>query len=599
MRSASIRRASLVWAAVATWAGCSSEGASSCPSGQTICGDLCYDTQVDESHCGACGAACGTGEECHDGVCTATSPPTCDEPLSPCGDGCVDLQTDLEHCGSCDVACEMGQSCVEASCVPICSPETQACGDACVDVQTDPLHCGGCDVACLGTSDCHEASCQLLCDGRPCAGGTHLFSTAFGNDLGNFLFAIDQGADGSIAIGGSFAGTYDLGGGPTGGASEDSAVIATLNPDGSFAWGAGYGDTDAATQAVAIGADGGVVAVGRFTGTIDFGDGQHASAGDTDAFLVAFDAAGTLLFSRTFGDAGSEVFADVDVDEGTQDIVVSGYFTDTIDLGNGSRTSAGGYDLLVARFDAMGNAIWDVTAGDVDSQLSTAISSLPDGGVVAGSYFYGTMDLGGGPLVAVDNAGAYVVRLDAAGNHVWSNSYDDVGFQNVRDVAVDANDDVFIVGAFETGIDLGGTPLTSAGLRDVFVAKLAGATGAHVWSERFGGAAMDIPYGMGVIPGGDIALGGHFQETIDFGGGAKMAEGADDYDVFVARLAGDGAHVWSADYGGASHEFTFAFSVGAEGRIVAVGRLDGTADFGGGPITTAGQVDGWLAAFAP
>ena len=254
---------------------------------------------------------------------------------------------------------------------------------------------------------------------------------------------------------------------------------------------------------------------------------------------------------------------------------------------------------MIARFDALGNPIWDVTAGDDASQLSSAIVIAPDGGVIVTGYFYGTMDLGGAPLVAADDAAAYVARLDAGGAHVWSRSYDDVGFQNVGDAAVDADGDVVLVGAFENAIDLGGSTLTSVGLRDVFVAKLAGPTGSHLWSQRFGGPAMDIPYALGVVEGADIVLGGHFQESIDFGGGPKLADGGDDYDIFVARLTGDGAHVWSTDHGGVSHEFTFALSVGVEGRVVGVGRLDGSVDFGGGPITSAGQVDGWLAAFAP
>ena len=294
MIRSSIRRASLLWAALTAWAGCSTDGATTCPSGESLCGDLCYDTQVAPSHCGACGQVCGAEETCEAGVCTPTDVSTCDEPLEPCGDACVDLQTDAKHCGACDVACDGDQLCVDATCASSCPPDAMACRSICVDVQTNPLHCGACDVACAGATVCHDSACALLCDGRPCSPGEHLFSAAYGNELGNFLLAVAQGPDGSIAIGGSFAGTYDLGGGPTGGASEDSAVIAKLNTDGSFAWGAGYGETDASTQGIAIGPDGQVVAVGRFTGIIDFGDGPLVSAGDADAFLVVFDADGTV-----------------------------------------------------------------------------------------------------------------------------------------------------------------------------------------------------------------------------------------------------------------------------------------------------------------
>jgi hypothetical protein len=45
-----------------------SGGGPTCSNGETACGDLCTDTQVDSNNCGACGIACPT-EVCVDGFC--------------------------------------------------------------------------------------------------------------------------------------------------------------------------------------------------------------------------------------------------------------------------------------------------------------------------------------------------------------------------------------------------------------------------------------------------------------------------------------------------------------------------------------------------
>lgn len=51
-------------------AGITAEGLA-CPSGTTMCGARCVDTQRESANCGACGNACGTGTLCVSGTCRA------------------------------------------------------------------------------------------------------------------------------------------------------------------------------------------------------------------------------------------------------------------------------------------------------------------------------------------------------------------------------------------------------------------------------------------------------------------------------------------------------------------------------------------------
>jgi hypothetical protein len=69
----------VVWGALATAliAGCSKEdgddddGADSCPTGQTACGDSCVDLDSSSEHCGRCDNPCGADEVCRLGSCVA------------------------------------------------------------------------------------------------------------------------------------------------------------------------------------------------------------------------------------------------------------------------------------------------------------------------------------------------------------------------------------------------------------------------------------------------------------------------------------------------------------------------------------------------
>ena len=49
--------------------GCQAGGCFPCPKGQTACKGHCYDLQTSFSDCGACGRACGLGQQCVSGAC--------------------------------------------------------------------------------------------------------------------------------------------------------------------------------------------------------------------------------------------------------------------------------------------------------------------------------------------------------------------------------------------------------------------------------------------------------------------------------------------------------------------------------------------------
>ncbi len=132
----------------------------SCPDGQTVCDDFCYDLDTSPRHCGDCDVACSEGELCSAGTC-ATS---CGAGLTECDGTCRDLSTDRAHCGGCGVPCAAGEICDGGACVPSCGGGTPTlCGDSCVNTDTNPEHCGGCDDPCAVGSVCSHGDCVATC----------------------------------------------------------------------------------------------------------------------------------------------------------------------------------------------------------------------------------------------------------------------------------------------------------------------------------------------------------------------------------------------------------------------------------------------------
>jgi hypothetical protein len=118
---------------------------------------------------------------------------------------------------------------------------------------------------------------------------------------------------------------------------------------------------------------------------------------------------------------------------------------------------------------------------------------------------------------------------------------------------------------------------------------------AHSWSQRFGGASTDGGQSVAVDGSGHVIVTGFFQGTADFGGGGLTSAGGQD--VFLARYTPAGAHVWSRRFGATSTDRGHAVAVDDDGNITITGCIQGTVDFGGGGITGGGNNDAFIACF--
>jgi hypothetical protein len=150
-----------------------------------------------------------------------------------------------------------------------------------------------------------------------------------------------------------------------------------------------------------------------------------------------------------------------------------------------------------------------------------------------------------------------------------------------------------VVGDFNGTIDFGGDSFSSNGSTiDAFVAVL-GADGSHRFSMRFGGGAYDEVTGVATGKNGDIALGGLFWGLLEDLGEDKNAGASDD--ALLARLAPDTSHLWSEHFGEhGTQQRGFDVAVDDHDNVVLVGSNDGTIDFGGGGIATAGADDAFV-----
>jgi FlgD Ig-like domain len=433
----------------------------------------------------------------------------------------------------------------------------------------------------------------ILLASSPLHAGTIFdWSKSFGDEEYQYSRSVAIDGSGSIFLSGSINGAVNFGGGPLPYAFSDIS-LAKFDVNGNHLWSKRFGDFfNQNPQALATDGSGNVIISGFYGGSVDFGGGTLTSLAGANLFLAKFDASGNYIWSKSFGDTlySSEDGMWVATDA-SDNVIVTAEFDGTIDFGGGALTSAGSLDIAVAKFDAAGNHIWSKNFGDASFQIPQDVATDGFGNVVITGYFGGSADFGGGPLMS-GGLDMFVAELDSGGNHLWSKNF---GGALGYSVATDGLGNVVTTGLFNGTVDFGGGPLTEAGGGDIFVAKFD-LNGNHLWSKTFGNA--DFQYCQSVATDGanNVVITASFPGTVDFGGGPLTSAGYDD--IFVAKLDANGNHLWSQRFGDADWSDT-STSVAADGsgNIAITGYFPGTVDFGGGPLTSAGGQDIFLARF--
>jgi hypothetical protein len=281
--------------------------------------------------------------------------------------------------------------------------------------------------------------------------------------------------------------------------------------------------------------------------------------------------------------------------DGQGNAVVAGYFERSVDFGGGTLTSAGGADVFVARFSSSGTHLWSRRFGGVNDDFAEGVSVDGAGDIIVTGYFNGSADFGSGVFTSAGGTDVFVAKYSSNGAPSWSRRFGSTGTDRGLAVDVDGSGNYVFAGYMVGTVDFGGGALTSAGAADVFLVKYSPA-GGHIWSKRFGGSSSDVPLAVSVDAGGDIALTGYFQGTANFGGQNMTSAGAND--AFLARYDMNGREVWSKRFGGSSDDRGTSVTIDGQGSVIATGSFLGTVDFGGGVIANAGGADIYLAKYS-
>ena len=332
-----------------------------------------------------------------------------------------------------------------------------------------------------------------------------------------------------VYLAGLHVGTIDFGGGAVVSSDGGAAFLAKYDLEGKVLWSKSFGDQGThAITGLAVDGEGGVVVGGYYRDSVTVGTDTHPGHGDVDVFFGAFEASGQLRWSRSFGAGGAEILEGMDVAYDGR-IFAQVSVAGTADLGTGALDGSAVNDIAIAAYQADGTPLWSRRFGNGHQRSDCVFVSTEGTVLFSGVDTGGSIDFGLGVL---SGPGNYLARFSAAGEPLRATM-----FQQGRDhscVSEDSQGNVLFTGGYRATTNFGDKTLPHRGGLDVFVLKMDHDFNL-LWSTSAGGAGEDYANVVVADPLDRVLFTGAFADPIDVAGTPLSSAG--DYDLFVAMLS--------------------------------------------------------------
>ncbi len=278
---------------------------------------------------------------------------------------------------------------------------------------------------------------------------------------------------------------------------------------------------------------------------------QDTYAGNGDAFISKINSNGSnLIYSTYIGGANSDTAKAIIVDSNNQAVITGATkSSNTFPLLNAIQASFGGKkDSFVTKLSNDGlNYIFSTFLGGAKKDKARSIILDSQNNIIIVGSTNSDLDF---PLhnamqnsFGGDSKDGFITKLSDDGNSMlFSTYYGGEGVDNIRSVAIDDQDNIYIVGNTKSTVNISTIDAIQNQLngtkRDIMIGKFD-PNGNRIYGTYFGGSKLDKGYGIAVNSQGSVYVTGVTKSSNNFptqnalqplfGGGNK--------DAFVLKIS--------------------------------------------------------------
>jgi hypothetical protein len=277
---------------------------------------------------------------------------------------------------------------------------------------------------------------------------------------------------------------------------------------------------DATARGVAVDQAGHVYLAGSFEDELTIGAFNLVSAGTSDIFVLKLAADGELLWAKSFGAEWLEYCRKVTVDVDGNVYVAAQFTSNSLTIGSFVLTNSyqaghiqwSTFDLVIFKLDGDGEVLWAASGGGLYNESVGDLDADTSGNALLfGRFFSPTVSFGPHTVVNTGNADLCVVKYAAGGTPLWARGAVGDGQDDTWALATDGTDHIYVGGAFRsTHLVFDQFSLpNTSDSFDLYLAKLA-PDGAAVWAKTAAGEEWDEVSALAVDVDDHVYATGHF-----------------------------------------------------------------------------------------
>ncbi|MEZ5040924.1 MAG: T9SS type A sorting domain-containing protein [Saprospiraceae bacterium] len=353
------------------------------------------------------------------------------------------------------------------------------------------------------------------------------------------------------------------------------------------------GIIDDAWAQVIVDKDGNLICTGLFGVAIEFGEVRlESKIGSKSIFVLKLNPEGVVLWATSFDGNNLKEVKDVSTDD-SGNIFLTGYFKETLFLGDTSLVAHGETDVFIAKLNAQGEPQWGRQFGGRKDTRGVGVGVLPDGGLVVTGYYNDTTYFENFSLAAnTFDRDIFVLGLDEYGTPLWARRAGGVFDEEPLDMKIADNGDIWLTGYLIGVLTLeeGFSVQSTNGTTDLFLLCYS-ADGRPIAAKTWGGVSPCLASSLDFLEQ-TVILAGFYNGNVNLSGNLPVASTMEA--GFVGAFDQQGQSLWSRSIQASGP--VFINKVLVKGTTIWVaGTFEGSMAIGSQSLVDNGGFDGFLA----
>ncbi len=376
--------------------------------------------------------------------------------------------------------------------------------------------------------------------------------------------------------------------------------LTALDRQGNVRWtNTGSSIDDDEVGGLVVSPNGGVYLTGSYWGAGIFGDlSLSAQVGVRAIFLIKYAADGQIEWGKSISGTMAKQVNDMALDN-DGNILLTGFFQDSLLLGGQALVSQGERDIFVAKYDPDGQFLWAQRAGAEGNSRGISVAADTENAVVVSGIFDRAIQFSDSLAFAANtfDNDVFVAKYDVDGRLLWAKKAGGVFDDRTSKLVTDTENNIYLTGNFAGRLTLDSTlEILSNGNNDNFYLLRYAPDGTPRWARSLGSMATEQATTL-ALNGSTLIVGGYYLGSFEVDG-LQLTNPETGFDGFVAGFSLEGRGRWLAPVLGNSVLLNTAVASTPEGQVLVGGTFEGEALFDDQVLTVGAGFDIYVAELA-